>query len=42
MSVEVTEGARYIVSAYGQRVDIRDGTSFDLLKSHDVQGYEGE
>lgn len=41
-SVEVTEGGRYIVSADGGRVDVRDGSSFELVKSFAVDGYEVE
>ena len=40
-SVEVTEGGRYVVSADGGRVDVRDGATFELLKSFPVQGYQG-
>eukprot|EP00887_Chlorella_sp_A99_P003732 scaffold7.g3732.t1 len=41
-SVEVTEGGRYVVSADGGRVEVRDGTSFDLVKTLEVEDYEVE
>jgi hypothetical protein len=38
-SIEVTPCGRYIVTADGKQVDFRDAASFDLLKSHVVEGY---
>ncbi|KAL4855971.1 Serine-threonine kinase receptor-associated protein [Chlorella vulgaris] len=41
-SIEVTPCGRFIVTADGKQVDFRDGTTFELLKSHACSEYEVE
>lgn len=41
-SIEVTRCGRYLVTADGGQVDFRDAATFDLLKSHAVEGYQVE
>lgn len=41
-SIELTAGNQFLVTADGVSVDFRDGQSFELIKSHKVEGYHVE